>query len=256
MDPLTMGMMALSAGSGVANYFNKKGKKASVNLNLPTYQASQYDAPAAAQLFSTLQDRVAGKNVGYSPEDMATMNAQAVDQSAQAGNEFLNRSMAGRQNTGGVSTGGTNVVRDKALMYAGGLKSNALRDVAIKNAVQKRQEINAAIPQEQTFLGAERDQANTLYNQKMQQTMLQKEEADKVEAFNQARTDSANQGLYDMIGGVTSGFSGNTNPYAFGYEGGGVNSGFGGDQGMMSLGQLLSQFKPKTNKYANEGVMG
>lgn len=247
-----MGVMALQAGTGIANYFGQKGKKASVNLNLPSYQASKYDAPSSEQLFNTLQDRVAGRNVGFSPQDLQTMNDQAIDQSAQAGNDVMNRSMAGRQQTGGISKGGTNVLREKTAMYAGGLRSNAMRDVAINNAVQKRQEINAAIPEEQNFLGAERSQAQTLYGNQMQQAMLQKEEADKVQAYNTARNDYSNQQIGNMVGGFTSGYAGtNPNPFSFGYTGANgtafnPNMGMGGgNTGMYSIGQMLAGRKPK-----------
>lgn len=244
MDPLSLGMMALSTGGGIANYFSNKGKKASVqDLNFPDYTPSPYDALTSGQLYSTLSDRVAGKNVGYSPEDLAVMNSQAVDQSAKAGNDVMARSMAGQQHTGGVSTGSTNLLREKTAEYAGGLRSNAMRDVAINNAVQKRQEINAAIPEEQGFLNSERSNAENLYSNQIQKALLQKQEADKVQAFNVARNDSANQGLQSIIGGVTSGYSGSPlSPFAgLGPSGGATQSGYG-------IGKYLNQINPfKTN---------
>jgi hypothetical protein len=260
MDPLTLGMLALSTGGGVANYFGQKGKKASLNmpqLNLPDYTPSQYDAPASGQLYSTLSNRVAGRDVGYSPEDLATMNSQAVDQSAKAGNDVMARTMAGRQNTGGVTTGGTNLTREKTAQYASGLQSQAMRDVAINNAVLKRQEQGAAISGEQGFLNSERANAQNIYEDKYQKAMgtygadlATKQEADKVAAYNQARTDAANQDLYSMGTGAISGFMGrkypqtktsNTNPYAYGYGGFNTNAGMttSGNAG-MNIGQLLA----------------
>jgi hypothetical protein len=271
MSWIALGASALSTGAGVYGAMQKKGNKASYNLNLPSYQASQYDAPSAAQLFSTLQNRVAGRDVGYSAEDLATMNDQAVDQSTKAANDMLNRSMAGRQQTGGITKGGTNVAREQAYMYGGGLKSNALRDVAINNAVQKRQEINAAIPEEQQFLGGERAQAETLYNNQMQQALLQKEEADKVQAYNTARNDSSAQDISGLIGGLGSGMSGNVNPAQ--YFGGGSSSGdsnnallsllsggktTGTGASTQALGQWIAKMfgKGGTASSGTEGVMG
>jgi hypothetical protein len=249
--------VAVGTGAGVAGFFGKRGKKASVNLNLPQYKASQYDAPMSGQLFGTISDRMAGRNVGYSPEDIATMNAQVVDQSARASNDYTSKSMAGRQYTGGMTRGGTNLVRDKALMYGGGLRAEGLRDIAIKNAVQKRKEIGEAIPLGQTFLGAERDQAQQLYGNEMQQALMQKEEADKVQAYNKARKDADWDFATDSISSAAMGFGAgmptgtqatNPNPYAFGYDpyAYSANQGFGSNNDpMYSAGQYLSRFKKK-----------
>jgi hypothetical protein len=207
-----------SAGLGVGKYLMGRGKKAKYDmptLNIPDYVPSKYDAPAAGQLFSTLQNRVAGRDVGFAPEDVVTMNQQAIDESAKASNEMINKGMAGRNQTGGVTKGSTNLLREKAILGGGQLRSNALRDVAIKNAVQKRLEVNAAIPQEQTFLTGERKEAHDITDDAYRKAigvynaeLGNKEEADKVYEFNQSRNQADTEGLFDLLGGFTGGMSG------------------------------------------------
>lgn len=138
-----------------------KPKKASAPeyRELPAYAPSQYDAPSAEQLYGTYSSRARGEGVGYTPEDLSTMKAQETDQQVRSANEYQNRSMAGRRMTGGVSTGGTNRIRDRALLQTGVAKSQALRDIAIRNAVLKREETWQGIQGLDAFLQNERGEA-------------------------------------------------------------------------------------------------
>lgn len=138
-----------------------KPKKASAPeyRELPAYAPSKYDAPSAEQLYGTYSTRARGEGVGFTPEDLSTMKAQETDQQVRSANEYQNRSMAGRRMTGGVTSGGTNRIRDRALLQTGVAKSQALRDIAIRNAVLKREETWQGIQGLDSFLQNERGEA-------------------------------------------------------------------------------------------------
>lgn len=126
----------------------------------PSYIASEYDAPSAKTIYEFYEPRTRGENLGYSKEDLSTMQGQAIDQSTRVGSELERRGSAGRRlGYGGTTTGGTNVMREKAIQTGLEYRSNALRDIAIKNAVQKHQDQWNAASGLQNFLNAERSNA-------------------------------------------------------------------------------------------------
>lgn len=130
------------------------------SYNPPAYQASEYDAPSAKTLYGFYEPRVRGENLGYSQEDLGTMTAQAEDQATRQSNELIRRGSAGRRlGYGGTSTGGQNRLREQAIQTGLEYRSNAMRDIAIKNAVQKHQDQWNAATGLQNFLNAERSNA-------------------------------------------------------------------------------------------------
>lgn len=144
--------------------FSFLSKKKPSREPFPEFKPSKYDDPAAEQLYGTLTKRVAGKDVGFAPEDIRTMRGEAIEQAGLAGREFERRAMAGRQaQTGAITRGGMARVREQAIGTSLALRSKALRDISIRNAVLKREEQAAAIPQMQTFLAQERGEAMSRY---------------------------------------------------------------------------------------------
>lgn len=128
--------------------------------NVPVYQPSAYDAPASKSIYEFYEPRTRGEGTGYSEEDLSTMKGQAIDQSTRVGSELERRGAAGRRlGYGGTTTGGTNVMREKAIQTGLEYRSNALRDIAIKNAVQKHQDQWNAASGLQSFLNSERQTA-------------------------------------------------------------------------------------------------
>lgn len=186
----------ISGGMGIAQAFMNKGGKASSNytpLNLPSYDSSksQYDAPATGQLYNFYSQRAAGNNVGYSPDDMGTMTAQAQDNATAEGEELQRRGMAGRQLTGGMSTGGTNSLREKSIGQTLASRSNAMREINISNAVLKRQEIENAGQGLQNFDNSERAQQANAANYGLYKGALENNSMN-AGAASQAGANSAN----------------------------------------------------------------
>lgn len=126
----------------------------------PKYTPSEYDAPSSKSIYDFYEPRTRGEKTGYSQEDLSTMNAQVEDATTRNANEMVRRGAAGRRlGYGGTSTGGTNRVREQAIQSGLEYRSNAMRDIAIKNAVQKHQDQWNAAGGLQNFLNAERSHA-------------------------------------------------------------------------------------------------
>lgn len=148
-----------------------RGKKAQATggtspaAALPDYKkfASEYEKPTAKQLYETYSTR-AKEGIGYGPEELAQMRAEAIEQAAGAGSEYERRAMAGRQLTGGMSTAGRNRIREKSLGATLGMRSQGLRDIAIQDALSRRQEKAAGATGLQNFLGGERTQQQRAYD--------------------------------------------------------------------------------------------
>lgn len=88
------------------------------------------------------------------------MNAQAEDSATRNANELERRGAAGRRSGyGGSTTGGTNVLREKAMQSGLEYRSNAMRDIAINNAVLKHNDQWNAATGMQNFLNSERSNA-------------------------------------------------------------------------------------------------
>lgn len=156
---------------GLFSIFKKPPKATAAQYReLPDYEPSKYDAPSSEQLYGTYSSRAKGEGVGFTPEDLSTMKAQETDQAVRGANEVYSRSMAGRRGTGGVSTGGTNRIRDRALLATSVAKSQALRDIGIRNAVLKREETSQGIQGLDSFLQNERGEAWRKTSYKAQQT--------------------------------------------------------------------------------------
>lgn len=156
---------------GLFSLFKKPPKASAAQYReLPDYAPSQYDAPSSKQLYDTYSSRARGEGVGFTPEDLSTMKAQETDQAVRGANETYSRSMAGRRGTGGVTTGGTNRIRDRALLATSVAKSQSLRDIGIRNAVLKREETMQGIQGLDGFLQSERGEAWKKTSYKAQQT--------------------------------------------------------------------------------------
>lgn len=126
---------------------------------LPDYKASQYDAPSSKQLYETYSRRAGGKDVGFDPGDLGIMRAQAIDESQRVGGVLERRGMAGRRTTGGLTTGGTNRLREKGILATQLARSQSLRDIALRNAVLKREETWQGVLGLDKFLQSEREDA-------------------------------------------------------------------------------------------------
>jgi len=152
---------------GLFSFIGKVGQAftKSPKYNVPDYQQfagyqpSQYEKPAAAQLYKTYSRRAAGKDVGFETGDIRTMRAQAIDEAQRVGGELERRGMAGRRMTGGVTTGGMARLREKGILSTQLARSDALRDIAIRNAVLKRTETWEGVLGLDKFLQSERSDA-------------------------------------------------------------------------------------------------
>lgn len=143
--------------------FSFLGEKKRKSPNTPAYQVSEYDKPASKQLFDTYSNRAAGKDVGFSEEDLTSMKGQAIDDSALHRREMRRQGFASntdlsRTNKGttGTSTLGAQRFKEREISSSLMIRSKALRDVAIRNAVLKRQEQSEGIQGLSNFLNDER----------------------------------------------------------------------------------------------------
>lgn len=149
----------------------QRGKKATAReipqLNIPSYESyeSQYDKPSAEQVHKFYSRKSAGTDVGLAPEDLTTLNAAAIDDATQQGNELTRRALAGhRTRTGGMETGGTGRIERAGIGQMLQARSKAMRDVAIQNAVLKHEDIWEGTRGLSDFLGDERTQQSRRWN--------------------------------------------------------------------------------------------
>lgn len=135
----------------------------SSSITAPPVYSSPYAADTAKQLHGIYSGRAAGKDVGFAPEDLGTMKAEAIDTSTGEMNEALRRGLAARRITGpgGMTTGGAARLHERSLLSGLQSRSKAMRDVAIKNAVLKRQEQQQGITGLHNFLTTERGAEQT-----------------------------------------------------------------------------------------------
>lgn len=126
----------------------------------PPYVPSQYDEGSSKTLYSFYEPRTRGENLGYSREDLGIMESQAQDYSTRMMNEAIRRgASARRRGTGGTWTGGRDIMRDEAIRAGLEYRSNAMRDIAVRNAVQKHTDQWNAASGLGTFLNNERAHA-------------------------------------------------------------------------------------------------
>jgi len=152
---------------GLFSFIGKAGKAftGAPKYKIPNYQQfaeyapSQYDAPSSKQLFQTYSRRAAGKDVGFDPGELATMRSQAIDEAQRVGSVLERRGMAGRKMTGGLTTGGISRLREKGILATQLARSDSLRDIALRNAVLKREETWQGIGGLDKFLQNERTDA-------------------------------------------------------------------------------------------------
>lgn len=124
------------------------------------YVPSEYDAPASKSIFDFYDPRIKGEKLGYAKEDLDIMEGQAQDHATRNMNEAISRGAAGRrQGTGGTWTGGRDVMRDDAINKGLEYRSNAMRDIAVRNAVLKHNDQWNAAAGMGNFLGNERSHA-------------------------------------------------------------------------------------------------
>lgn len=126
----------------------------------PEYVPSVYDEGSAKALYNFFEPRVRGENLGFSDSDLGVMKTQAQDYSTRQMNEAIRRGAAGRRRgTGGTYSGGRDILRDEAIRGGLEYRSNAMRDIAVRNAVQKKQDQEYAVSGLGNFLGNERANA-------------------------------------------------------------------------------------------------
>lgn len=152
--------------------FGFLGERKPDRTEQPTYQASQYDAPSAKTIYDYYSTRAQGKDLGWSDETLGTLRGEAVDQSAQAQREY--QRVAGQspytsRGTGGVYSGQAQKMQERAVSQGLTLKSQALRDISLRNEILKKTEQAESVQGLQGFLNSERNQANQLYNYQYKQ---------------------------------------------------------------------------------------
>jgi len=146
---------------GLFDIFGGKKKSSSPEpYTPPPYVPSQYDAGSSSAIYGFYEPRVRGENLGFSKEDLGTMESQAQDHSTRMMNEAIRRGASGRRaGTGGTWTGGRDTMRDEAIRGGLEYRSNAVRDIAVRNAVLKHQDQWNAASGLGNFLGNERAHA-------------------------------------------------------------------------------------------------
>lgn len=126
----------------------------------PPYVPSEYDKASSKSLYDFYDPRIKGEQTGYSEDDMKIMRNQAQDYSTRNMNEAIRRGASARRaGTRGTWTGGRDVMRDEAIRGGLEYRSNAMRDIAVRNAVQKHQDQWNAAAGMGNFLGNERAHA-------------------------------------------------------------------------------------------------
>lgn len=139
---------------------SKKSSSVSNPYQPPPYVPSQYDTGSSKALYDFLEPRVRGEKLGYGEDDLETMRTEAQDYSTRQMNEAIRRGAAARRTgTGGTWTGGRDVMRDEAIRTGLEYRSNAMRDIAVRNAVQKHSDQWNAVSGLGNFLGNERSHA-------------------------------------------------------------------------------------------------
>lgn len=126
----------------------------------PPYVPSDYDKDASKSIYDFYSPRMRGENTGYSEEDLNIMKGQAQDYSTRQMKEAIRRGAAARRpGTGGTWSGGRDTMRDEAIRGGLEFRSNAMRDIAVRNAVLKHQDEWNATQGMGTFLNNERAHA-------------------------------------------------------------------------------------------------
>lgn len=168
----------------------------------PTYQASKYDAPASESIYNFYSPRLKGENLGFAPEDLSLMKGEAIDTSTHGFNETMRRGMAGRQLTGGLTQGGVNTLRENALSTGLQARSNAVRDIGIRNAVLKQQQQWQAASGMQNFLGAERANAGNVFQMQYAPWQYQDQKSMYNNLYNNQSGSDLWGGLGELGGGL------------------------------------------------------
>lgn len=138
----------------------------------PQYEASKYDAPSAKTIYDFYSSRAKGENTGFSNEQLSTMRGEAIDTAAQGQKELqrvASSSPYTSRGTGAVVSGAAQKAQERAVSTGLTLKSNALRDISLRNEILKKTEQAEAVSGLQGFLNSERAQAQQLYNNAYQQ---------------------------------------------------------------------------------------
>lgn len=192
----------ISAGIGLGSALLAKKKKASIDpgaVQAPDYASfmSPHQAETSDQVRNFYSDRAAGKNVGYSADDLNTMRAQGIDQSTHEGNELTRRGMAGRQARqgapgAGMSTGATDYMREQSIGQTLASRSKAMRDINIQNAALKQGQIENAGSGLQNYLSGEQNQQMMGYYAALQRATSQQNAATSVAKLNADREGTEN----------------------------------------------------------------
>lgn len=144
---------------GLFDIFGKKSSSAPAAepYTPPPYVPSKFDENSSQSIYDFYSPRIKGEKTGYGADDLKIMEGQAQDFSTRNMNEAIRRGAAGRRRgTGGTWTGGRDTMRDEAIRGGLEYRSNAMRDIAVRNAVLKHQDQWNATQGMGTFLNNER----------------------------------------------------------------------------------------------------
>lgn len=202
---------ALSIGQSLMN----RGKKASSNFSRPemkSYESfkGKYDDQDTDSVHNFYDRRTKGADLGYSTEDLGTMNAQAIDNATHEGNE-LSRRVGGATSSrsGGMNTGGGDRLQRQGVGQMLSSRSAAMRDIAIKNAVLKHDDQWDAASGLNTFNQNERAQQGRRFQGERVKVgydadVAAERQADEaaVNNANLKRKSNFNNSLYNSFGQV------------------------------------------------------
>lgn len=152
--------------------FSFLGEKKPERTAMPSYQKSPYDKESAATIYDYYATRAKGENTGFSETQLTGMRGEAIDQAAQSQKEFQRISASSpysRRGTGGVYAGSAQKMQERAVSEGLTLRSNALRDISLRNEILKKTEQESAVAGLNAFLSSERQEAARMYGYQLEQ---------------------------------------------------------------------------------------
>jgi hypothetical protein len=117
-------------------------------------------------VFDFLKGAATGQNTGFTPEYMSSARGEAIDNAGRTQREYQRVATQGpgaKRITGGVTSGAQQRLQERAIGQGLTLRSEALRDLGLRNEILKKQEQWQGVQGMQDFLNSERNQANWLY---------------------------------------------------------------------------------------------
>lgn len=168
---------------------------------MATYTPAPYSAENAEDLNNFYTPRIRGEKTGFAPEDLKTMESKAVNSANYSVNESVRRGASSRRTPGGITTGGMGTTRESAVNTALGVRSQALQDIAVQNAVLKHQDQWNAATGMQNFMTQQDSMAMQQYSIQAQMEMYNTQ----ADAMKSA---AMWQGIGSMVGGAGSAYGG------------------------------------------------